>query len=231
MSAIVESVETASQVEIVRSFNADAAQGFFFARPMSSEDAAQFASGAEVAQFSLTRSATLVKPHAGPSALDVAGESAPSDAGDDVAEGSGGASDSGAVSGDDQLAGDDEPSGERQLSGEGPVSDVAPGVGPVTPGADGRHLEEAHGTDGTSAIDGEGETADDGVTDRDPVTDGKSGVVDDGAGGNFPSRGDSGIPGITGSRSTQDQAGVVENADPGVEPALVDDPEFRARTA
>ncbi len=37
MSAIVEAVETASQVQIVRSFNADAAQGFFFARPMSSE--------------------------------------------------------------------------------------------------------------------------------------------------------------------------------------------------
>ncbi len=35
MSTIVEAVETAAQVEIVRSFNADAAQGFFFARPMS----------------------------------------------------------------------------------------------------------------------------------------------------------------------------------------------------
>ena len=33
MSAIVECVETAAQVEIVRSFDADAAQGFFFARP------------------------------------------------------------------------------------------------------------------------------------------------------------------------------------------------------
>jgi EAL domain-containing protein (putative c-di-GMP-specific phosphodiesterase class I) len=71
MSAIVESVETASQVEIVRSFNADAAQGFFFARPMSSADAAEFASGSEVAQFSLTRTTTLMKPHAGPAALSV----------------------------------------------------------------------------------------------------------------------------------------------------------------
>jgi EAL domain-containing protein (putative c-di-GMP-specific phosphodiesterase class I) len=69
MSAIVESVETASQAEIVRSFSADAAQGFFFARPMSSEDATAFAAGAEVPQFSLTKSQTLMKAHAGPRAL------------------------------------------------------------------------------------------------------------------------------------------------------------------
>ncbi len=43
MSALVEQVETAAQVEIVRSFEADAAQGFFFARPMSVEDAAELA--------------------------------------------------------------------------------------------------------------------------------------------------------------------------------------------
>ncbi len=54
MSAIVESVETASQVDIVRSFGADAAQGFFFAQPMSSDDAAAFAAGPDVPQFSLT---------------------------------------------------------------------------------------------------------------------------------------------------------------------------------
>jgi EAL domain-containing protein (putative c-di-GMP-specific phosphodiesterase class I) len=69
MSAIVESVETATQVEIVRSFSADAAQGFFFARPMSSADAAEFAAGSEVPQFSLTRTTTLMKPHAGPTTL------------------------------------------------------------------------------------------------------------------------------------------------------------------
>ncbi len=69
MSAIVESVETASQAEIVRSFSADAAQGFFFARPMSSDDATAFAAGAEVPQFSLTKSQTLMKAHAGPRAL------------------------------------------------------------------------------------------------------------------------------------------------------------------
>jgi EAL domain-containing protein (putative c-di-GMP-specific phosphodiesterase class I) len=62
MSAIVESVETAGQVEIVRSFNADAAQGFFFARPMSSDDAASMAGGPSVPQFSRTHLRTVVLP-------------------------------------------------------------------------------------------------------------------------------------------------------------------------
>jgi EAL domain-containing protein (putative c-di-GMP-specific phosphodiesterase class I) len=62
MSAIVEAVETASQVEIVRSFNADAAQGFFFARPMSSENAASLAGGSEVPQFSRTEIRTVLRP-------------------------------------------------------------------------------------------------------------------------------------------------------------------------
>ena len=48
MSTIVEWVETAAQVEIVRAFNADAAQGFFFSLPMSSEDAIAFAAGPEI---------------------------------------------------------------------------------------------------------------------------------------------------------------------------------------
>jgi EAL domain-containing protein (putative c-di-GMP-specific phosphodiesterase class I) len=60
MSAIVEWVETAAQVEIVRAFNADAAQGFFFSRPMSSDDAVVFATGPEVPQFSRTEMRTLV---------------------------------------------------------------------------------------------------------------------------------------------------------------------------
>jgi len=63
MSAIVESVETAAQVEIVRAFNADAAQGYFFARPMSGDDAASLAGGQEVPQFSRTEIRTLVQPH------------------------------------------------------------------------------------------------------------------------------------------------------------------------
>ena len=62
MSAIVEAVETASQVEIVRSFNADAAQGFFFARPMSGELAASLAGGTEVPQFSRTEIRTILRP-------------------------------------------------------------------------------------------------------------------------------------------------------------------------
>jgi EAL domain-containing protein (putative c-di-GMP-specific phosphodiesterase class I) len=65
MSAIVESVETAAQVEIVRAFNADAAQGFFFARPMSSDDAVVFAAGPEVPQFSCREIRTLVVPRSG----------------------------------------------------------------------------------------------------------------------------------------------------------------------
>jgi EAL domain-containing protein (putative c-di-GMP-specific phosphodiesterase class I) len=66
MSAIVESVETAAQVDIVRSFNADAAQGFFFARPMSSEDAVAFATGPELPQFSCKEIRTLVSSRSGP---------------------------------------------------------------------------------------------------------------------------------------------------------------------
>ncbi len=61
MSAIVECVETSKQVEIVRAFGADAAQGFFFARPVSSEDVAVFAGGPEVPVFSRTHRRTLVR--------------------------------------------------------------------------------------------------------------------------------------------------------------------------
>ncbi len=61
MSAIVECVETPKQVEIVRAFGADAAQGFFFARPISSEEVLVFARGPEVPVFSLTDVRTLVR--------------------------------------------------------------------------------------------------------------------------------------------------------------------------
>ncbi len=66
MSAIVEAVETPAQVSIVREFNADAAQGFFFARPMSSADAGLFGAGPEVPQFPRTDIRTLVRSHPGP---------------------------------------------------------------------------------------------------------------------------------------------------------------------
>jgi EAL domain-containing protein (putative c-di-GMP-specific phosphodiesterase class I) len=62
MSAIVEAVETKSQVAIVRSFGADAAQGFFFARPMSSEHASELAGGPRIPQFSRTEIRTVVPP-------------------------------------------------------------------------------------------------------------------------------------------------------------------------
>jgi EAL domain-containing protein (putative c-di-GMP-specific phosphodiesterase class I) len=66
MSALVESVETAGQVEIVRSFNADAAQGYFFSPPMSAEDADRFAAGPGIPTFSRTEARSLLAPHEGP---------------------------------------------------------------------------------------------------------------------------------------------------------------------
>ena len=93
MSAIAECVETVAQVEIVRRFNADAAQGFFFSRPMSSENAAVFAAGADTPQFSRTHMGTLVQPHEGPVAFAVEASEVPAPAtGDAPAVGSEGAS-------------------------------------------------------------------------------------------------------------------------------------------
>ncbi len=91
MSTIVEAVETAAQVEIVRSFKADAAQGFFFARPMSGQLAAELAGGPGVPQFSRTEIRTLLQPQdpedttdegldgAGPDADSVGTEASPGD--------------------------------------------------------------------------------------------------------------------------------------------------------
>ncbi|MGH9079371.1 MAG: EAL domain-containing protein [Acidimicrobiales bacterium] len=61
MSAIVEQVETMAQLEIVRSFQADAAQGFFFARPMSTDAATDLARSDEVPHFSRTSERTLLR--------------------------------------------------------------------------------------------------------------------------------------------------------------------------
>ena len=73
MSTIVEWVETAAQVEIVRAFNADAAQGFFFSRPMSSDDAVTFTAGPEVPQFSCTEVRTLIVSSPGSGLIDAVG--------------------------------------------------------------------------------------------------------------------------------------------------------------
>ncbi len=122
MSAIVEAVETASQVEIVRSFNADAAQGFFFARPMSSERAASLAGGTEVPRFSRTEIRTVLR--AGEPTDELTDE--PTDAGSELdiealAEGDpeagadGGALAEGEFAGDEGAAdpvGLDDPAGE-----------------------------------------------------------------------------------------------------------------------
>ncbi len=60
MSAVVECVETTDQVETVRKFDADAAQGFFFARPMRAEHVEALASGPDIPRFSLTETRTLL---------------------------------------------------------------------------------------------------------------------------------------------------------------------------
>ena len=60
MSAIVEQVETAAQVRIAAGFDADAAQGFFFAHPISRVDARTFAAGSEIPVFSRSEPQTLL---------------------------------------------------------------------------------------------------------------------------------------------------------------------------
>lgn len=62
MSALVEQVENLAQVEIVRSFGADAAQGFFFAMPMSGEEALELARRDEVPHYSRSSERTLLRP-------------------------------------------------------------------------------------------------------------------------------------------------------------------------
>ena len=60
MSAIVEQVENANQLRIAGSFGADAAQGFFFARPIPAADARAFAVGPDIPVFSRTEAQTLL---------------------------------------------------------------------------------------------------------------------------------------------------------------------------
>jgi EAL domain-containing protein (putative c-di-GMP-specific phosphodiesterase class I) len=80
MSTICEWVETASQVEIVRAFNADAAQGFFFSRPMSSDDAVAFAAGPDLPHFSRTEQRTvLVRRGDGGFAADTGADGTPTE--------------------------------------------------------------------------------------------------------------------------------------------------------
>ncbi len=60
MSAIVEQVENANQLRIAGSFGADAAQGFFFTRPIPQADARKFAAGPEIPVFSRTEAQTFL---------------------------------------------------------------------------------------------------------------------------------------------------------------------------
>ncbi len=82
-SAVVEWVETAEQVEIVRTFDADAAQGFFFSPPMTSDQAAGFAGASEVPQFSRTVSRSLIVPGTGERGL-IPLDSGPGNTGSDA---------------------------------------------------------------------------------------------------------------------------------------------------
>jgi EAL domain-containing protein (putative c-di-GMP-specific phosphodiesterase class I) len=60
MSAIVEQVENAAQARISAGFGADAAQGFFFAHPLSRVDSRSFAAGPDIPVFSRTEAQTLL---------------------------------------------------------------------------------------------------------------------------------------------------------------------------
>lgn len=64
MSAVAEGVETAAQVAILREFGTDVAQGYFFARPMSTDDARELAGTEPRVVFSLTAAGSTTPPFA-----------------------------------------------------------------------------------------------------------------------------------------------------------------------
>ena len=70
MSTIVEQVENANQLRIAASFDADAAQGFYFTEPLAQADARNFASGPEITVFSRTQGQTVLLPDGTPASVD-----------------------------------------------------------------------------------------------------------------------------------------------------------------
>lgn len=70
MSAIIEQIETAGQVEMAQAFHVDAGQGFFFSEPLPQPQAQALASLSEVPVFSRTEERTLVLPDGSTASLD-----------------------------------------------------------------------------------------------------------------------------------------------------------------
>jgi len=148
MATIAEGVETAAQVALIREFDADAAQGYFFARPMPPEEATAMASGEVVPHFSRTEAATIVPVRAAGAANGAAAADAADRA--DAADGDGGTAGDGAdgtadAHGKDGAAGDgsgeaDGRSGEvdgkaaPSSGGPAPVPDVTAIAAPDSAG-------------------------------------------------------------------------------------------------
>ena len=159
MSTIVEWVETASQVEIVRAFNADAAQGFFFSLPMSSEDAIAFASGPEIPHFSRTDQRVLLGPRTeGSAVLTATGEGPPSA---EVVEGRG----------DEDAEGDPAPALDDLAIAALDDLGMAPPADDLATGSYADDVAPASGTDDVataSCADDRARVTPDGTVDGDP---------------------------------------------------------------
>jgi len=115
MATIAEGVETAAQVALVREFEADAAQGYFFAHPMSPEEATAMAATDVVPRFSRTEPTTLVPAKVNGHAADSNGSGERTTGREVDGEPVGGSPESGAVAGssedaDTEATADDQPS-------------------------------------------------------------------------------------------------------------------------
>ncbi len=146
MVTIVEGVETAEQVAIVQGFGADAAQGYFFARPLPHDAAGELASARVLPRFSRTEQGTFTPVPVPPvvRAAAAAIVAATEDGGEDTAGGSGPAEvpsvtgEAAAPPGDGEGGADGDPAPEGD--GGTDVEDASPSEtqGDRRPGAGGR---------------------------------------------------------------------------------------------